>query len=175
MGWAIIIVLIAGMIATIIYGLSKSSKIEAIMKGKGFDMKDKIDTGKYIAGHPDIDKSLKLTFIIQKENEFHIFEYPNGSSLDHPIEKACIKNDLVKNIIIEDATTIEKRVTAARMLMVGLFAFAIKKKKKNEMSYITIQWNDGRFDHETYFEYEGRDAMQKANKARNMMIRTLKK
>ena len=45
-----------------------------------------------------------------------------------------------------------------------------EKKKKNEIAFVVINWNDGRFDHATTFSFDGKDAMQLANTARNNLI-----
>ena len=59
-------------------------------------------------------------------------------------------------------------------MLTGVFAFAWKKKTKHELAYITIYWNDGKFDHETIFEFEGRNAMTRANSSRNKLINLAK-
>jgi hypothetical protein len=46
----------------------------------------------------------------------------------------------------------------------------LSQKKKNELAFVVIDWNDGRFDHSTTFNIEGMDAMQKANILRNQLI-----
>ncbi len=80
----------------------------------------------------------------------------------------------IKNILVEDQSTVERRVTLGRMLLVGIFAFAWSKRQKNELAYLIFEWSDGRFEHETIFEFEGRDAMVKANTARNGVIKWLR-
>ena len=61
------------------------------------------------------------------------------------------------------------------MLLVGPLAFAWKKKEKKECAYIIIQWNDGRFNHETLFEFTGTGSIQSANTGRNNLINSIKK
>lgn len=50
----------------------------------------------------------------------------------------------------------------------------MEEKEKNELAYLTIEWNDGKFDHETIFEFEGVGSMQNANTARNKLIKTVR-
>ncbi|HRH59049.1 MAG TPA: hypothetical protein PL045_00655 [Chitinophagaceae bacterium] len=123
--WIILIVVV---LVIIIAAGSNKEKQNKILEERGFDISKKIDTGKYIAGHPDLDKTLKLTFILSKENELLIFEYPDGFISNMPRSVATISFSKIKDVIAEDASTIEKKVTVARMLAVGLFAFALKKK-----------------------------------------------
>lgn len=153
--------------------LNKGKMNDEKLRSDGFSVNMKIDTGKYIAGHPQLDNSIKLTSIFPKGDWLYIFEYPEGQSINMPLHKAGIQMNSINNVLAEDYTSIERKVTVGRMLLVGLFAFAIKKKKINELAYLTIEWKEGRFSHETYFEFEGKDAMQKENKARNSFIKTL--
>lgn len=57
------------------------------------------------------------------------------------------------------------------MILVGVFAFAWKKKKKNEIAFVEIDWKKGKFNNETMFCFEGENAVQRANKARNGIIK----
>ena len=136
----------------------------------GLTSKQMIETGKYIAGHPKLDNAIQFTAIALNKETFTIYTYPFGNKRAIPKVVAEIATNLIKNIIIEDSSTIEKRVTVGRLLALGVFAFAAKKKTVNELAYLTIQWNDGKYDHDTYFEFEGKGAMQKANSARNHLI-----
>ena len=133
----------------------------------GFDVEKKIVTWKYIAGHPKIDSTGIFTSIIPKDNCFYIFE---DKMIEMPNKIGEINCDKIKNIVIEDRTTIEKRVTIGRLLLTGIFAFAWKKSDKNEISYLIIEWADDRFEHETIFEFSGESSYQYANTARNKLI-----
>jgi hypothetical protein len=64
----------------------------------------------------------------------------------------------------------EKRITLGRVLLVGIFALAWRKKKKNELAFVTIEWKE-KFENSTIFSFEGQEAMQKANTARNELIK----
>ena len=77
----------------------------------------------------------------------------------------------IKNITVEDASSIEKKITVGRLLLVGVFALAWRKKKTNELAFVVTEWNDGKFDHSTTFSFEGKEAMTKANTARNSLIK----
>ena len=81
----------------------------------------------------------------------------------------------IKEVTLEDQSTIENRITVGRMLLVGPLAFAWKKKEKIESAYLILDWNDGTFNHKTLFEFTGSSSMQKANTARNKLINTVKK
>ncbi|MCZ2278333.1 MAG: hypothetical protein LC117_10435 [Bacteroidia bacterium] len=168
------IILIIALILFVILGITGSKKQKANnakLVEQGYTPENKIETGKYIAGHPDIDNPIQISTIYPKENKLVIMLEP---PMAMPIKKGEIENSFIKNILAEDQSTIEKKVTVGRLLVTGVFAFALKKKKKNELAYLTIEWNDGKFDHETIFEFEGIGAMQKANTARNKLIKIVR-
>ncbi|MBS4060276.1 MAG: hypothetical protein KG029_07760 [Bacteroidetes bacterium] len=139
------------------------------MQSKGYQINKSIKTGKYIAGHPSLNNIVAKTDIFPVDDHLDIID----SSLITQVKIASIEKSSIKNIVIEDQTTIEKRVTVARLLLIGIFAFALRKKQVNEIAYLIIEWNDGRFDHETIFQFEGKEAMVNANTARNMIIKEL--
>jgi hypothetical protein len=129
--------------------------------------------GKYLSGHPDISSAYENIYLSVEDNKLKIAFRQEKDKLIQK-ELGYIDCDKIKNIAVEDASTIEKRVTFSRILLVGIFALAWKKKKVNEIGFIVIEWNDGRFDHETTFQFEGVNAMQSANSGRNWIIKSLK-
>lgn len=48
----------------------------------------------------------------------------------------------INSINYDTLEQLEKRVTATRLLTLGIFAFAFKKKKKNIQKYLAIEFND---------------------------------
>ena len=120
-----------------------------------------------MCGHPDLNAPTSADIGI-KDGSIYLMT-TLGDDL------AFIPENQIKNIYVEDSTTIQSRPTVVRFLAVGLLAFAWQKKKKNEQAYLGVEWNDGRFDHDTIFEYEGKGAMQKANTVRNKLIQQIKK
>jgi hypothetical protein len=170
MGWFILFALLVLFILGGIIGVRKQRKNDEILKSKGYSIETKAVMGKYIAGHPDLDNSLPGIIIFLKDGNLEIHQYSSGE-LSMPVLKAKIPVVNINNIVIEDQSSIERRITAARLLTVGVFALAWKKKKKDELAFITIEWKDGKFNHETIFEFEGKEAMQKANIARNQLIK----
>lgn len=85
----------------------------------------------YLGGYDKYRKTLGNLTFFDKQLKFHA-----------PLSaKFVIPNEQIANIAIEGSNTVSKRVTATRLLAVGIFAFAIKKKD-NE-SYLTIELKDG--------------------------------
>jgi hypothetical protein len=169
--------IIAGLLVIIFYSAyvdkKKIAKNNEELQSEGYDFEKFIETGKYIAGHPKIDKSCNITAILPKADWLLIFEYPSGKITNKPNHIGGIQFKNIDKILAEDSSTMERRVTLGRVVMLGIFAFAFKKNKKNEIAYLTIKWSEGKFEHETYFEFVGKDAIQKANTARNKIIRVL--
>lgn len=133
-----------------------------------------VKTERYIGGHPDIDEVIENSWLVPTDKEISIqWCKPNAYGLYRgAVTMATLPTNQVKAIKIEDASTIERKVTLGRFIMLGaLGALAFKKKVKTETAYLTIDWNDGRFDHETSFEFSGNGAFQRANHARNRLIK----
>lgn len=121
-------------------------------------------SGTYISGHPSIDNSMKDTHLLLDNEDVKIF-IGAGSLL-----KGRIPKESITNVAMEDSSTIQNRVTVGRLLMTGIFAFAWKKKTKQECAYFIIEWDKGQFKNETIFEFEGKGSIQKANALRNKFI-----
>lgn len=175
MFWFILIFLI---VLFFLWGHSENKKqvvVNEDLKQKGYDSNLAISTETYVAGHPNINNRKSATVIFRSKENLEIFAYPMVERSGIPSKLAVIPCNGVKNIVIEDQTTIEKRISATRLLLAGPFALAWKKAKKNELAILIIEWNDGRFDHETMFEFTGASAMSKANSSRNYLINHLNK
>ena len=163
-----LVVFVVIIIMSILIAISNNSVRKTQLKSLNITELDLIQCGKYTAGHPDIDKPINFAEVLCKDNELLIY---GSSDRSRPVLSARIPIEKIKNIILEDASTVQKRVTVTRLLSTGLFAFALKKKEKTETAYIIIEWNDGKFDHETIFEFSNLGAVQKANETRNKLVK----
>lgn len=134
--WVIIVVFIVIFIIVMIHENIKSGKVNEEAKAKGDDPHSYKEIGTYIGGHPSVDK--QKTYVLARKNdqviEFWegIMGYNGEFSSSHPdkIEGFEIPIEAVEDIRIEDKTSIEREVGAGRMFLVGMYAFAWKKKKK---------------------------------------------
>lgn len=167
--WIVLILAIILFVILGVQGQKEAKQTETKMGSMGMKPTDFVDVSMYAGGHPDLNESIKGVKIRKEENVLAIYEWPYITKM--PVKKAEIPIDAISNIIVQDATTIEKKITVGRMLLVGVFAFAWRKKKKNEMAFVEIDWKKGKFDNETMFCFEGKDAAQKANTARNGLIK----
>jgi hypothetical protein len=162
--WFCLIFVLIIIISAII-GPSKGNPFDR-MKKDGILQDNLIKVGSYVGGHPKIDDFIKISSIYKKEPNLIITD----TRLIYPEYKGEIPIDKIKSILLEDSSTIENKITLGRVLLVGIFALAWRKKKKNELAFVTIDWTDGNFEHSTIFSFEGKDAMQTANTTRNRLI-----
>lgn len=148
-------------------------KQDAFLKKKGLSLSDfRLSNAKYVGGHPNADMEFSHVAFVPVND---VIEFYYGQFIIKGNDyKFSIKKSDIKNISFEDATTMEKRVTLGRVLLVGVFALAWRKKKKNEIAFVVIDWNDGQFDHSTTFSFEGSNAAQQANMFRNRLITACK-
>lgn len=137
------------------------------VKKQGYDSSKFIFSRKYAGGHPNIDETVNSTKLLPHKKEIIIF---NTETITLN-EIGRIPMESVKNVIVEDQSTFEDKVTAGRLLLVGVFALAWKKSTKKGLAYLTIEWNDGKFDHSTMFEFDGSSSMDMANMGRNDLLR----
>lgn len=154
-------------VAFCIFMIKYTMKKQKELRALGFTKENHVINVKYSCGHPDIDKP-DLFNIGLKDNSILFLSLMSNNM------KAVIPGTSIKNIAVEDESTFRRRVTLTRMLLVGVFAFALKKKKKDELAYVTIEWNDSRFDHQTVLEFTGTGSLQKANELCNKMMRSLR-
>lgn len=170
------IISLAIVIAYYYYFQKKLSEKKGMLQTRGIDLFTITSIGKYIGGHPDLDSQIDKVSIAKKINELVLIndmeKFPslvrdNGIILSIPIDK-------INNVLVEDKSIMSKRVTATRLLLTGIFAFAWKKNTKDEFAYIVIEWNDDRFSHETIFEFSKKGAIEKANATRNKILKLLK-
>jgi len=166
--WFLIAVFILAFIATAISSESNIKKKNERLQKSGIDPNTIYSIGKYVGGHPKIDKTIEKCSIYKRTEDIVICEVGQDY---FPSPKSRIPINSIKNIQVEDATSIEKKITLGRVLLVGVFALAWRKNKKDEHAFVTIDWNDGKFDHSTIFAFDGKLAMQTANTARNCLIK----
>lgn len=168
----IIIAIIVGIIGFLAEQTANVSKQNESFKKQGLDPKKFLSAGKYISGHINLDKSFEGAFIYPTDKVLKIYGLNPGTGLKD--FKTNIDLEKITNVAIEDETTISKRVGLKRMIAIGIFAFAVKKKEKKELAYLVIDWKEDGFTHETVFEFEFKGAVQQANMIRNSIIRAMK-
>lgn len=125
-----------------------------------------MQAGKYLTGHPTLIQSVEKV-VVGYDNGKAVIIQINGPALDR---LATIPLLDIKNVSAEDVSTVEKRVSASRYLSMGNLAYLAPKEVRKERHYVTIEWQDGKFAHETIFEFEGKDSIAKSNAFRSALI-----
>ena len=172
LGWLIVIVVVISFIIGLINANNESKETKEKMKNAGMDYSQFVSLGTYPGGHPDMDNTVNNIYIRKEENVLSFYTIQvNGISMPKAVPNAAIPCADITDITIEDATSIEKKITVGRIFLVGIFALGWKKKKKNELAFLVIEWKKGKFEHSTTFSFEGKDAFQNANTARNQLIK----
>jgi hypothetical protein len=144
--------------------IGKSKKVNNIAVKYAVKNEQVINIGKYIGGHPELDKQFAEAILVIRERDLTI-----TNDVVKPVE-ATIPIHLIDGISIEDASTMKSRVTAGRVIALGVFAFATPKQSKTEISYLTIEWHDFLYNHCTIFEFYGVGSNEAANTVRNRII-----
>lgn len=100
---------------------------------------------KYAGGHRELSKACDGNLVI---TESGLFFRPGLTQILHiPIEN-------IVNVEHVDDTQISKDVTLTRLLLVGIFAFGLKKKRKEEHHFIVISHIDLGMDCKLIFEHK---------------------
>lgn len=94
----------------------------------------------YKGGHPKLNKEKKCNLVISD----------NGININCGLSgNAFVSFEQITGIHYETSEQIEKRITATRLLTLGVFALAFKKK--NTEKYLTIDYTDNGLDNTILF------------------------
>lgn len=150
----------------------KTTKGSAV---KSLDKTKFIRSGTLLNGHPNVDYSINNSVVEFRDNDLRIYRVSDYNYFYYgegkPTFVASIPLASISNIVIEDKTQIEKRISAGRLLLVGVFALAWKKKEVMEMQFVTVTWKPGKFENNTLFVFEGSGSMEHANRFSNAIKR----
>lgn len=162
----IIVAIVIIAIIAIVLSKEQEKKQTDFLKSKGVDVTKMVDIGTYISGHPEINDQITNISLYKEKEDLVIYQrYGDTCNV-----RGFIPIANIKDIFVEDQSSFEKRITLGRVLLVGVFALAWQKKKKNELYFIVITWHDGKFDHETIFQVNGLDLPNRSNAIRNKLI-----
>lgn len=137
-----------------------NQKKEAFIKNREPLNSAGINVGKYLTGLPNVTEPIQMfCFVTDKDFLFtkNAFE-----------EVGKIPRDAINNILVDDKSQITQRLTATRMLTLGIFSLAAPKKKKIEEYCLLIDWDDENGTRSnTVFEFSEQNALQSSNVALN--------
>lgn len=144
----------------IIYRIYKKSRLKSAQRTEQKEVKVKlIDTnraligdnklifsGKYLMGHPNILLPIDVTNIYFEDNNINIVNTKDLSKIGTIPLKDVLKVD------VNDNTTIDKRISQMTNWGGGLSTVRTKTDI-NILYYLTIVWQDGKFEQNTIFEF----------------------
>jgi hypothetical protein len=104
----------------------------------------------YMGGYNDQKKATGSLTFYQKQTEFK-------APLLNKKLWFTISNTDVTDVAVEGKDEVNRRVTVTRLLAVGIFAFALKKKSQDKDSFITIVLADGQ---EAVFHIKDKSPME---------------
>ncbi len=107
----------------------------------------------YCGGYEEYKKSKGSLVFFQKRIEYNVALSQTKSFF--------VENSKITDVAIEGRHEVNRRVTVTRMLAVGLFAFALKKKNEEKEAFITIMLSDGQ---EAVFHLEGKSPLELKSK-----------
>lgn len=174
MWFEIVVVLIAVLSICLILNTQNAIRktIESLSE-KGLSYNSFKYIGKYVGGHPSQEFVIKKVLVKSEAHKLCFYkDEPSLSLLSHSFD---IMKDNIKEIIIQDKSTIEKRLKLGQIILVGIFALTWYKNKNKELAFIVIECNDDEGDYSTLFAFEGHKANQNANVARNHLIKLASK
>ncbi len=146
---------------------------EHILNRQGLSARDFVESGTYIGGHPSVTEIIPSLIFRRTPQDFMFYIRPTNVYI--PTEKFSIPVGSVVSIELEDTSTVEEKVTAHRILLLGPFALAFKKQIKRDSCFVSIDWKEGKQIYSTYFYFDGYNAMLNANEFRYKLIAELNK
>lgn len=107
----------------------------------------------YLQGVPNLNETFIVKFLPDKNG----LQFQNESRQN----KFYIARKDIINLSVEDQSTIQSRVGFGRLLMVGIFAFAWKKKETVPLSFLIIEYKDEFGDQqEMYLQSDAKEGFQ---------------
>lgn len=172
-GWGVISTIGMGMFLILVLkkGVDNEGGPKKNLPSQGLSHNDFETIGNYLGGHPASANMITST-VFRKNSDCCLFFYKDGS-YSMPEFKFKIKIRSFKDITVEDLDSIEKKIASGTITLDSVSTSSLKKKKNGQLAFVTINWVDGESDHTSVFSFEGKDATQKANKAKDSFLRAL--
>ena len=170
---AIIMITIAVVIG-LTDGSKRGSEIKAVFKS--IDSIEEIHLPKYLGGFENASVEQNDVYCAITESDFVFLttsDFLSLNALGQEIDrKFCskeigkISRNLINDIILEDKSFVAQRLTATRILTLGIFSLAVPKKKKHKEYCIVFDWEDENFvKQNVVFEFSGYGADEFSRKA----------
>lgn len=159
-GLAIGILIVAIVIA---YGWIYWRQSEALLRK--YSAETHFGVGKYLIGLDKCDHPTDSVECVVAPNDF-VFAEISGRELGR------IPRDSVEEVTFDDKSQIAQRLTATRMVALGVFALAAPKKTKIKEWCVAVRWVDAKgLKRSSVFEFSGSNPEESANKAGNLLMK----
>lgn len=170
---AIIIAIIMAVVIGLITGGKKGAEIKAVFKSIGSI--EEIYLPKYLGGFENASVEQNDVYCAITESDFVFLTESDfvsltalGQEIDRKFGKEIgkIPRNSINAIILEDKSFVAQRLTATRILTLGIFSLAVPKKKKDKEYCIVFDWEDENFvKQNVVFEFSGYGADEFSRKA----------
>ncbi len=147
-------------LAIIIFVLIKSSRDSLKKQKENDDKLEKLgftrhyEAGTYLTGFQESERQSNVICGETKDELIFL-----DSDLNE-LGKIPIKD--ITDITLEDKSTIDKRITLTRIALVGIFAFGLQKKRKDEVYFLVIDWKSKKLGETVVFEFTNLEDVNKA-------------
>ena len=168
----IFLAIVALFVAVIIVKKKEASLQTRQLSAVGIDVSKFVPAGKFISGHVDINQPVEKCWIFPGQDVFKIYSEIRNSFKKEFL--ADINTAAITGIEVEDKTTIQSRLQLRKGMFLDSTPYVLEQKNTTlERVWLVIEWNDGRFEHDTIFEFSGSGAVVRANTLRNQLFKTI--
>jgi hypothetical protein len=145
---------------------AENERNEAWFKKHNYVTRKGISVGKYVTGYPEKYEPIEDVIMIIHDGCANFFRKTTTDGIASRGVRISIPIDAIHSIEVLDQTTMEKKVTLARLMVLGLFAFAAKKQQRQTWVYLVIKCNLQNFDCDVVFESTEENGLQQYNKVK---------
>lgn len=131
-----------------------------------------ISAGDYLSGFSTCTAPCAPVYVGFSSSEAMCFKVIKSKAV---IEVGRMALASIKDVSLDDATTIENKVTLGRVLALGVFALAFKKKVKTEQYYVTVTYSGKQIDTQLVFQFDGNNSKTTASKLHQAFISNVNK
>ena len=126
-----------------------------------YDVKEEILMGKYLAGFDGYDYEIENVYCNVTDDKL-VFVSRAGKNIGE------INIENITNIFLEDKSLVTQRLTATRLLTLGVFSLAAPKKKKHKEFCIVLEWESNNQEkNNIVFEFSGMACQELSKEAFN--------
>jgi len=123
----------------------------------------------YLFGHPLIAKP-EPVYLLREENDLIIIERNLYAQTSFSHKLGTIPLYAIAGIEVEDHSSVEKKFSLGKYMLVGTYAFAFPKKEERETGYLIIEWKINNTEYTALFLNKDEGALKRMQQARNVFL-----